>query len=104
LFQAAALRRFCVVIAADQHGRPHARDVLFPSVGARSRAAAGVRLIRENALSSLPEPASNGIASRAVAEGISLGPHRSRLSEWSAVMHAEMTVATISRPPGAVSV
>src|SRR5690606_4994895 len=64
-------------------------DVLFPSVGARSRSAARAGRIRQDAFQALPEPRSYRGAAVAPPRRFPLGSRRSGLSRRSAVMDGE---------------
>ncbi len=72
--------------------RRPARDVLFPSVGDRSRPAARRGRLREDPFPPLPESRSHAASARPAAARLSLGSRRSRLSRRGALMSAEAVV------------
>ena len=86
LLPVAAVPDLALVAAPHQRRRGPARDVLLPSVGTRSRAAACRGPRRQGAVSPLPQPRTDGVAPAAARRGFPVGPRRPDLPEWRRMM------------------
>src|SRR5205085_5897518 len=104
LFSIAAVRDLALVDPPHQYGRSPAGDVLFPSVGDRSRPATRQRRQREDTVSPLRESRPYAAENHAPPCRFSVGSRRSRFPRRDSVMDTQTMAESAPRLVGPVTV